>query len=150
MIQRLSFGINQGETCGEYTEQKVYINSVFKLALTNSSDKRPERPDRKPVSLLASVTYGGTTFDSVVFNLSRKGCNIIIDGEFSDQTVGDAVGLDFAAFGKVGAILRWVQPQEAGLEFVVEDLDIEAFNVWVATQLQSDGPLSGLPTPPTD
>jgi len=121
-----------------------------KLVLTNSPDKRPQRPVRKPVSLLASVTHGGTTFDSVVFNLSRQGCNIIIDGELSDLTVGDTVGLDFAAYGRVGAILRWVQPQEAGLEFVVEDPELQPFTAWVVSQLQVDSLLADLPPSPND
>lgn len=85
------------------------------------------RPERKPIALLASVTHCDHTYECVVFNLSLKGCNMIIDCAFSDLHIDQTVVLDLPTYGDVPAILRWAQPQEAGFEFVIEDSGLVPF-----------------------
>jgi hypothetical protein len=60
---------------------------------------------------------------------------------FTDLNVGDPVTLNFPEYGVVAAVLRWVQPQEAGLEFTVKDSELEPFSAWLTVQLLVDCPL---------
>lgn len=117
---------------------RAHKNLVSKLDFKSIPNKPSERPERKPVALLVTVKYGELAYESVVFNLSSQGCNIIIDDIFTDLNVGDSVDLDFPEYGEVGAVLRWVQPQEAGLEFIVKDSDSEPFSAWLTVQLLAD------------
>lgn len=131
-------GVNQHETLGVILKAKAHNNLVAKLDFESSPNSPPERPERKPVALLVTVKHGELSYESVVFNLSVQGCNIITDDMATDFSVGDSVGLDFSEYGEVGAVLRWVQPQEAGLEFIVKDSEAERFSAWLAVQLLVD------------
>lgn len=105
--------------------------------MTHAPEQYPYRQERKPVSLLAYANFDGEPYECVVFNLSSKGCYIVLDGSLTDLDVNQTVVLDFPSYGAIHAVLRWIGPQEAGFEFVVDDPDRTKFDTWIAQTMQS-------------